>query len=76
MSSFDDFTLLKPVLEAMPPETVSQPNMPVRILCQEAETLYRWAKHDQAKLAGAGLPPTTIESLQPAIGAARYAGSK
>lgn len=73
MSSFDDFTLLKPVLEAMPPETVSQPNMPVRVLCQEAETLYRWAKHDQAKLAGAGLPSTTIEGLQPAIGAARYA---
>jgi len=76
MSSTTDYNDLLPTLQAILPENVSTPNMPVDVYVQEAENLYHWSKDDLKALSGAGLDGNLINLLSVRAGACREAQSR
>ncbi len=52
-------------LKAIPRSELKAFPMPVATYLQEAEDLYLWSLDDQQRLAAAGLPEGTIDSLRP-----------
>lgn len=75
MATHDDYLAKLELLQAMPAEEVSIPNMPVDRFIQKGENLYHWSKEDEEKLVGAGLDATIIEELPVRAGACREAES-
>ena len=75
MSSTTDYNELLPEIQAIAPENVSTPNMPVGIFVQEAEYLFHWSANDQAALVNAGINVETISNLPVRAGACREAQS-
>ena len=75
MSSSEDYNQLLPEIQAIAPENVATPNMPVDVFVQEAENLYHWCVDDQAALTGAGLDGNLINFLPIRAGACREAQS-
>lgn len=75
MSSSVDYNQLLPEIQAIKPENVVTPNMPVDVFVQEAENLYHWCIDDQTALTGAGLDGNLINLLPVRAGACREAQS-
>lgn len=75
MPSSADYKELLPVIQAISPESVLTPNMPVDVYVQEAENLYHWSFDDQAALSNAGLSLNSINNLAVRAGACREAQS-
>ena len=73
MSTTDDFNQLKETIEMMDEKQVLTPNMPVDVFNQEAEDLYQLALADKEKLTQRGLKEESIQALNVAAGACRYA---
>ncbi|MGQ1890077.1 hypothetical protein ACT29H_06510 [Thermophagus sp. OGC60D27] len=71
--SQQDFEALRPAIEALDPDTVKEPNLPVHVAVQEAEDLYHWCQPDQEVLVKAGLDWQLVEDLPARAGACRYA---
>jgi hypothetical protein len=75
MPSSDDYNRMLPEIQAIKPENVVTPNMPVDVFVQEAENLYHWSFDDQAALIGGGLDRNLINLLPVRAGACREAQS-
>jgi len=75
MSSSADYNQLLPEIQAIKPENVLTPNMPVDVFVQEAENLFHWSTDDQKALSGAGLDGDLINLLSVRAGACREAQS-
>jgi len=75
MPSSTDFNELLPVIQAISPESVITPNMPVDVFVQEAENLYHWSLDDQDALGNAGLSLNSVTNLAVRAGACREAQS-
>lgn len=75
MPSSTDYNELLPVIQAISPESVVTPNMPVDVYVQEAENLYHWSSDDQVALSNAGLSLNSINNLAVRAGACREAQS-
>jgi hypothetical protein len=75
MSSISDYNDLLPEIQAIKPEDVLAPTMPVDVFVQEAENLYHWCPDDQAALIKAGLDWNLVTSLPVRAGACREAQS-
>lgn len=75
MPSSTDYNELLPVIQAISPESVVTPNMPVDVYVQEAENLYHWSFDDQVALSNAGLSLNSINNLAVRAGACREAQS-
>jgi hypothetical protein len=75
MSSLSDYNELLPEIQAIRPEKVLTPTMPVDVFVQEAENLYHWCPDDQAALINAGLDWNLVISLPTRAGACREAQS-
>ena len=75
MPSSADYKELLPVIQAMSPESVVTPSLPVDVYVQEAENLYHWSLDDQAALSDAGLSLNSITDLPVRAGACREAQS-
>lgn len=71
--SKQDFKDLQAPIEAMKPENVKGPNMPVHAAVQEAEDLFQWCQPDQELLEKAGLDWQFVTELPARAGACRYA---
>lgn len=68
-----NFNDLKATIEALDDKLIKVPDLPVDIFNQEAENLYQVALNDKPELLARGLKEETIELLQKAAGASRYA---
>ena len=75
MPSSADYKELLPVIQAISPESVVTPNMPIDVYVQEAENLYHWSLDDQAALSNAGLSLNSITDMAVRAGACREAQS-
>lgn len=75
MSSTADYNQLLPEIQAITPENVLTPNMPVDVFVQEAENLYHWSFDDWTPLTSAGLNGNLINLLPVRAGACREAQS-
>lgn len=75
MSSLSDYNELLAEIQAIRPEKVVSPTMPVDIFVQEAENLYHWCPDDQGALINAGLNWSLIIGLPTKAGACREAQS-
>jgi len=75
MSSASDYNELLPLIQAINPEQVLTPTMPVDVYVQEVENLYHWCVDDQAALIGAGLDWNLAAGLPARAGACREAQS-
>ena len=75
MSSISDYNDLLPEIQAIKPEDVLSPTMPVDVFVQEAENLYHWCPDDQAALTHAGLDWNLVVGLPFRAGACREAQS-
>ena len=75
MPSSSDYNELLPVIQAISPESVVTPTVPVDVFVQEAENLFHWCTDDQEALANAGLDLNLITSLPVRAGACREAQS-
>jgi len=75
MPSSADYIELLPVIQAISPESVLPPTVPVDVFVQEAENLFHWSTDDQETLENAGLDLTFITSLPVRAGACREAQS-
>jgi len=75
MPSSSDYNELLPVIQAISPESVLTPTVPVDVFVQEAENLFHWCTDDQEALANAGLDLNLITSLPVRAGACREAQS-
>ena len=75
MSSASDYKELLSLIQAIKPEQVLTPTMPVDVYVQEVENLYHWCIDDQAALVGAGLDWNLAASLPVRAGACREAQS-
>lgn len=67
-----DFETLQAQIEAVDPNTVLTPNLPIDTALQEAEDLYQWTQSDKEALTGNGLNWELVESLQGLAGACRH----
>ncbi|MBL7966891.1 MAG: hypothetical protein JNK09_07805 [Prolixibacteraceae bacterium] len=76
MSSLTDYNDLLANLQAMRPEKVSAPVLPIDVFVQEAENLFHWCADDQAQLVHAGLNWELVTSLPVRAGACREAQSR
>jgi len=75
MPSSADYNELLPVIQAISPESVVSPTVPVDVFVQEAENLAHWCTGDQADLVNAGLDWNFVTSLPVRAGACREAQS-
>ena len=75
MSNLNDYEATLPLAQAILPEDIKSPSMPVGNYSQEAEDLYRWCLKDKDKLIGAGVPESHFELLNQAAGGLRQAQS-
>jgi len=75
MPSSADFNELLPVIQAISPETVVTPTVPVDVFVQEAENLAHWCIGDQADLVNASLDWDLVTSLPVRAGACRESQS-
>jgi len=75
MPSSVDYNELLPVIQAISPESVVTPTVPVDVFVQEAENLFHWCADDLAALANAGLDLNLIPGLPVRAGACREAQS-
>ncbi len=75
MSSLSDYNELLPEIQAIVPEKVLIPTMPIDVYVQEAENLYHWCPDDQSALMNAGLNWNLVISLPTRAGACREAQS-
>jgi len=75
MSSTSDYNSLLPEIQAISPEKVITPNIPLDVFVQEAENLYHWSKDDQQALMRIGLDWNLVLSLPYRAGACREAQS-
>lgn len=75
MPSSADYNELLPVIQAISPESVLTPTVPVDVFVQEAENLFHWCTDDQAALLNAGLDLNLVTSLPVRAGACREAQS-
>jgi hypothetical protein len=75
MPSSADYNELLSVIQAILPESVITPTVPVDVFVQEAENLFHWCTDDQAALANTGLDTNLITSLPVRAGACREAQS-
>jgi len=62
-------------IQAIPDESVKQPNLPVSEAIQEAENLMAWCQQDKSALTKAGLDWAFVDDLPIRAGACRYAQS-
>jgi len=75
MPSSADYNELLPVIQAISPETVVTPTVPVDVFVQEAENLAHWCSGDQTALVNASLDWGLVTSLPVRAGACREAQS-
>lgn len=75
MPSSADYNELLPVIQAISPETVVTPTVPVDVFVQEAENLAHWCTSDQAALVNASLDWNLVIGLPFRAGACREAQS-
>lgn len=75
MSSISDYQDLLPEIQAIEPQEVLTPNVPVKVFVQEAEDLWHWCIDDQEALTRAGLNWEFVTSLPTRAGACREAQS-
>jgi hypothetical protein len=75
MSSSEDYNQLLSEIQAITPENVLTPNMPVDVFVQEAENLYHWSIDDWTPLTSAGLNGNLINLLPVRSGACRESQS-
>jgi len=75
MPSSADYNELLPVIQAISPENVVTPTVPVDVFVQEAENLAHWCPGDQAALVNASLDWHLVISLPVRAGACREAQS-
>lgn len=75
MSSTTDYNDLLSLIQAIQPEQVVTPTMPVDVYVQEVENLYHWCLDDQAALRAAGLDWNLAAALPVRAGACREAQS-
>jgi hypothetical protein len=75
MPSSADFSELLPIIQAINPEDVVTPTVPVDVFVQEAENLFHWCADDQSALVAAGLVWDLVTSLPVRAGACREAQS-
>lgn len=75
MSSTEDYNACLADIQAIKPEEVSTPNLPIDVFVQEAENLYHWCLTDRVPLGGAGLADGLIDNLPVRAGACREAQS-
>lgn len=75
MPSSADYSDLLPVIQAIRPEDVVTPNVPVDVYVQEAENLFHWCADDQSVLVSTGLNWELATSLPVRAGACREAQS-
>lgn len=75
MSSIDDYNYLLSEIQAIKPEKVTTPTMPVDVFVQEAENLFHWCADDRNALVNAGLNWFFVDSLPTRAGACREAQS-
>lgn len=68
-----NFNDRKAAIEAVKPEEVQIPYMPVDVFTQEAEDLYHWALKDKEQLTAAGLDEAVLNDLPILNGACRHA---
>jgi hypothetical protein len=71
MSSTDDYNQILPEIQAVSPDNVITPNIPIDVFVQEAENLYHWSKDDQQALTRIGLDWNIVLSLPFRSGACR-----
>ncbi|MGQ1787102.1 hypothetical protein [Saccharicrinis sp. GN24d3] len=76
MTNFSDYEVVLPEVQAILPEDIKTPRMPIGIYAQEAEDLYQWSLKDKAKLMSAGIPETHFEHLNRIAGGLRYSQSQ
>lgn len=75
MPSSEDFSELLPVIQAIRPEDMVTPTVPVDVYVQEAENLFHWCADDQVALVSTGLDWDLVTSLPVRAGACREAQS-
>lgn len=75
MTSTADFNELLSEIQAIRPENVLTPNIPIDVFVQEAENLYHWSKGDEQALTKVGLNWQLAVSLPVRAGACREAQS-
>jgi len=74
MSSADYAAKLADI-QAIDPQNMQKPNMPIKVYLQEAENIVDWVQQDQAQLQSAGLDWALVQDLPARIGALREAES-
>jgi len=75
MPSSADYNELLPLIQAISPETVVTPTVPVDVFVQEAENLAHWCSGDQTALVNASLDWGLVIDLPVRAGACREAQS-
>jgi hypothetical protein len=75
MPSSADYSELLPVIQAISPESVVPPAVPVDVFIQEAENLFHWCTDYQAALEAKGLDWNLVTSLPVRVGACSEAQS-
>jgi len=75
MPSSEDYSELLPEIQAIGPENVVIPTVPVDVFVQEAENLAHWCTDDQEALVNASLDWNLVTSLSARAGACREAQS-
>lgn len=75
MASTTDYEQLLPEIQAIKPEEVITPNMPIDVFVQEGENLYHWCIDDRQALESSGLDANLIDQLPVRAGACREAQS-
>lgn len=75
MSTTTDYNDLLPEIQAIPPEEILSPNMPIDVFVQEAENLFHWSKDDEQALTSVGLDWSLALGLPARSGACREAQS-
>lgn len=70
-----DYAAKLATLQAIDPQTLHKPNIPIRVYLQEAENIFNWVQQDQVQLQSAGLDWALVQDLNIRIGALREAES-
>ena len=76
MSNLQDYNEKIGIISEIPDEKVKNPNTPVDVAIQEAETTNYWANKDREALTSAGLSDEIIDDIPGRAGACREAQSR
>lgn len=63
MTQTHDLSVHRATLDALPADSVRNPNLPVHAFIQEAENLFHWCQKDKDALQGAGLDWQLVDAL-------------